>query len=106
LRRYRLLQDVSEGKKKWRVDEGKGVSSYCRTLSKRENTETKAGSTRSPSVENSLSKRLRTCRKTDHVMVMNYCVTFLNCLPRCCMQERSYPQRAVINIAPFFLLHA
>jgi hypothetical protein len=46
-------------------DEGKEVSSYWMTLRKRQVMVLERGSTRSHSVENSLCKRLRTCREAD-----------------------------------------
>jgi hypothetical protein len=51
-----------------REDEEEDVSSYWMTLRKENILEIERGSTRSHPVENSLWKRLRTCRKTDYRM--------------------------------------
>jgi hypothetical protein len=63
---------VIEGKLEGRIEmmgrEGEDVSSYWTTLGKNKILEIERGSTRSHSVENSLWKRLRTCRKTDYRM--------------------------------------
>jgi hypothetical protein len=70
LRRNRLLKHVIEGKLRGKYrNEEEGVSSYWMTLRKKKILEIERGSTRSHPVENSLWKRLRTCRKTDCRMI-------------------------------------
>jgi hypothetical protein len=64
-RRKQLLDDLKEKRKYWKFAQ-KALRLWCEGPSyKKKILEIERGSTRSHTVENSLWKRLRTCRKTD-----------------------------------------
>jgi hypothetical protein len=67
LRRDFIVNHANEGKTEGKEEEKEeDVSSFWMTLGKETILECERGSTRSPSLENSLCKGLWTCRKTDY----------------------------------------
>jgi hypothetical protein len=65
---YEFLKHFVDGKIKGWEDEEEYLSSYCRTLSKKDDTGIERGITRWHSLDKSLSKILGTDLKTDNVL--------------------------------------